>query len=80
MPRFYATPSLQGSKTPAVTGLSFGLENQRDFTGTVGSNPTLSALKAQSLTGLFYVQKPLQVQCSLITANECRRLPNCWLG
>ena len=26
-----------------------GLENQRVFTGTVGSNPTLSVLKSQSL-------------------------------
>ncbi|QNJ20474.1 hypothetical protein SynA1825c_02178 [Synechococcus sp. A18-25c] len=42
-----------GTKTPAVTDLSFGLENQRVFTGTVGSNPTLSALKAQSVTGFF---------------------------
>ena len=32
-----------------------GLENQRVFTGTVGSNPTLSALKAQSLTGFFSI-------------------------
>ena len=32
-----------------------GLENQRVFTGTVGSNPTLSALKTQSLTGFFSV-------------------------
>ena len=32
-----------------------GLENQRVFTGTVGSNPTLSALKAQSMTGFFNV-------------------------
>ena len=33
-----------------------GLENQRVFTGTVGSNPTLSALhhlNPQSLTGFF---------------------------
>ena len=32
-----------------------GLENQRVFTGTVGSNPTLSALKSQSLTGFFRI-------------------------
>ena len=31
-------------KITATTSFAFGLENQRVFTGTVGSNPTLSAL------------------------------------
>ena len=30
-----------------------GLENQRVCKGTVGSNPTLSVQKAQSVTGFF---------------------------
>ena len=37
-----------------------GLENQRVLTGTVGSNPTLSVQKAQSMTGFFSVYKGFQ--------------------
>jgi hypothetical protein len=39
-----------GGKNQVMTGFAFGLENQRVFTGTVGSNPTLSVQKTQSLT------------------------------
>ena len=41
-----------------------GLENQRAFTGTVGSNPTLSVPEAQSLTGFFNVWQGSQQGCS----------------
>ena len=34
-----------------------GLENQRVFTGTVGSNPTLSVLKNQPMAGFFVSDK-----------------------
>ena len=48
-----------GVKIQAATGFAFGLENQRAFTGTVGSNPTLSVPEAQSVTWLLLPDRAL---------------------